>query len=251
MGTKIGRPNLVDVDVRVDAFDGRESMTSTARYDVQVRDFILSGIRSGAYRANGKLPTERALSEQLGVPRSAVRDALAVLESGGAIKRVIGSGTYVRDDIALGAAAVGAAQASTASPSEIMQARLLVEPQLAQLAALNANQEDFAKFDECIRRGDAAESFEDFEHWDAALHEAIARSTHNRLVVEIYGMITRARDLTEWGELKRRSLSAERRDHYRREHHVIVAALKARDVNRAEEALLAHLRRVRDNLLGL
>lgn len=224
-------------------------MTTTTRHDLRVRDFITDGIRSGAYRANGKLPTERALSEQLGVPRSAVRDALAVLESGGAVTRIIGSGTYVRaPEEARIALAEPVLQA--ASPAEIMEARLLVEPQLAQLAAINADQADFAQFDECIRQGDAADGFEAFEHWDAALHQAIAKSTHNRLVIELYAMITRARDLTAWGELKRRSLSAERREHYRREHHVIVAALKARDAAEAEKALLGHLERVASNLLG-
>lgn len=223
-------------------------MNTTTRHDLRVRDFIIGGIRSGAYRANGKLPTERALSEQLGVPRSAVRDALAVLESGGAVTRIIGSGTYVREQEPKPAPAEAVPQA--ASPAEIMEARLLLEPQLAQLAAINADQADFALFDECIRHGDAADDFEEFEHWDAALHQAIAKSTHNRLVIELYAMVTRARDLTEWGELKRRSLSAERREHYRREHHEIVAALQARDVVKAEKALLGHLERVRSNLLG-
>jgi DNA-binding FadR family transcriptional regulator len=222
-------------------------MNTTTRHDLRVRDFIVSGIRSGAYRANAKLPTERALSEQLGVPRSAVRDALAVLESGGTITRIIGSGTYVKDH---GSQSATEAAPPAASPAEIMEARLLLEPQLAQLAAINADQSDFARFDECIRHGDAADDFEAFEHWDAALHQAIATSTHNRLVIELYAMITRARDLTEWGELKRRSLSAERRDHYRREHHEIVAALQARNVATAEAALLGHLARVRRNLLG-
>lgn len=223
-------------------------MNTTTRHDLRVRDFIIGGIRSGAYRANGKLPTERALSEQLGVPRSAVRDALAVLESGGAVTRIIGSGTYVREQEPKPAPAEAVPQA--ASPAEIMEARLLLEPQLAQLAAINADQADFALFDECIRHGDAADDFEEFEHWDAALHQAIAKSTHNRLVIELYAMVTRARDLTEWGELKRRSLSAERREHYCREHHEIVAALQARDVVKAEKALLGHLERVRSNLLG-
>lgn len=223
-------------------------MNTTTRHDLRVRDFIIGGIRSGAYRANGKLPTERALSEQLGVPRSAVRDALAVLESGGAVTRIIGSGTYVREQEPKPTPAEAVPQA--ASPAEIMEARLLLEPQLAQLAAINADQADFALFDECIRHGDAADDFEEFEHWDAALHQAIAKSTHNRLVIELYAMVTRARDLTEWGELKRRSLSAERREHYRREHHEIVAALQARDVVKAEKALLGHLERVRSNLLG-
>ena len=223
-------------------------MNMTIRHDLRVRDFITDGIRSGAYRANGKLPTERALSEQLGVPRSAVRDALAVLESGGTVTRIIGSGTYVREPEEKPVQPEPLPQA--ASPAEIMEARLLVEPQLAQLAAINADQADFAVFDECIRQGDAADSFEAFEHWDAALHQAIAKSTHNRLVIELYAMITRARDLTAWGELKRRSLSAERREHYRREHHAIVMALQARDAIAAERALLGHLERVRSNLLG-
>jgi len=223
-------------------------MNTTTRHDLRVRDFIVSGIRSGAYRANAKLPTERALSEQLGVPRSAVRDALAVLESGGTVTRIIGSGTYVKDHESQSTTADAAPPA--ASPAEIMEARLLLEPQLAQLAAINADQSDFARFDECIRHGDGADDFEAFEHWDAALHQAIAKSTHNRLVIELYAMITRARDLTEWGELKRRSLTAERRDHYRREHHEIVAALQARNVAKAEAALLEHLARVRSNLLG-
>lgn len=224
------------------------STSTSIRHDQRVRDFIIGGIRSGAWRANGKLPTERALSEQLGVPRSAVRDALAVLESSGAVTRIIGSGTYVRATASESPPAEPSPP--SASPAEIMEARLLLEPQLAQLAAINADQSDFARFDECIREGDAADSFEAFEHWDAALHQAIAKSTHNRLVIELYAMITRARDLTEWGELKRRSLSAERREHYRREHHAIVAALQARDAARAEMALLEHLERVRSNLLG-
>ena len=220
----------------------------TTRHDLRVRDFIVGGIRAGTYRANGKLPTERALSEQLGVPRSAVRDALAVLESGGTVTRIMGSGTYVRElEHGEGAATQ---TPPAASPAEIMEARLLLEPQLAQLAAINADQSDFARFDECIAQGDSADDFEAFEHWDAALHQAIARSTHNRLVIELYAMVTRARDLTAWGELKRRSLTSERREHYRREHHDIVAALQARDVAKAEAALLAHLERVRSNLLG-
>ncbi len=223
-------------------------MSTTTGHAQRVRDFITDGIRAGVYGARSKLPTERALAAQLAVPRSAVRDALAVLESGGAVTRIIGSGTYVR--AAASESPPAEPSPPSASPAEIMEARLLVEPRLAELAAINADQDDFVRFDDCIRQGDAADDFEAFEHWDAALHQAIARSTHNRLVIELYAMITRARDLTAWGELKRRSLSAERRDHYRREHHAIVAALKARDAAAAETALLGHLERVRSNLLG-
>jgi len=68
--------------------------------------------------------------------------------------------------------------------------------------------------------------------------------------VELYRAITRARDHADWGELNRRSLTAERRETYRAQHRRIVAALRARDGNRAEAELVQHLRMVRDNLLG-
>ncbi len=110
-----------------------------------------------------------------------------------------------------------------------MAARLIVEPRLAQLVAMNANAADFERMEECNRRAEAAEDFEGFEKWDAALHQAIAEATHNRLIIDIYATITAARDHAEWGDLKRMSITKERRDFYRQEHREIVAALRARD----------------------
>ncbi|HEX2556282.1 MAG TPA: winged helix-turn-helix domain-containing protein, partial [Microvirga sp.] len=61
----------------------------------QVRHSLVRMVESGAYPPGAKLPTERALAEQLALPRSAVRDALAGLEAEGAIIRRVGSGTFV------------------------------------------------------------------------------------------------------------------------------------------------------------
>ncbi len=209
----------------------------------QVRHSLLRMVESGAYPAGAKLPTERALAEQLNLPRSTVRDALAGLEAEGAIIRKVGSGTFV-------AGAPRPAPATDASPTEIMEGRLLIEPRLAMLAVAHATAADFERMDLCNRNAERTDSFEEFEHWDAALHQAIAEATHNRLLVELYRAITRARDRADWGELKRRSLTAERRETYREQHRRIVAALRARDGNRAEAELVQHLRMVRDNLLG-
>jgi DNA-binding FadR family transcriptional regulator len=220
----------------------------TVRHDQVVRSFIMDGVRSGTFAPGDKLPTERVLSNRLGVSRSAVRDALAVLESAGLVARIVGSGTYVRDIGPLGPADHGG---SASSPSEIMEARLLLEPRLAILAAANADSGDLARLDECVRAGEEVGDFEDFEHWDAKLHQAIADATHNRLVIELYATITRARDQMEWGEMKRRSITAERRNIYRREHREIVTALRERDARRAEAALTAHVKTVRTNLLGV
>jgi DNA-binding FadR family transcriptional regulator len=219
----------------------------------QVRQWLLEMLSSGRYVTGSKLPTERAVAEQLGVPRSAVRNALAALEAEGLVVRLIGSGTFVADPATRPAreADPPLVAVSDASPTEIMEARLLIEPRIAALAVANATLRDFERMELCNRNAEASEDFERFEHWDAALHQAIAEATHNRLIVGLYTAITRARDQADWGELKRRSLTAERRDHYREEHRRIVAALRARDASGAEAALLDHLRRVRQNLLGI
>ncbi len=219
----------------------------------QVRQWLLEKLASGQYAAGSKLPTERAVAEQLAVPRSAVRNALAALEAEGMIIRLIGSGTFVADTAGVPRTA-GRSPLMTvgdASPTEIMDARLLIEPRIAALAVAHATQSDFARMEACNRNAENSDDYERFERWDAALHLAIAEATHNRLVVGLYTVITRARDQADWGELKRRSLTADRREHYREEHRRIVAALRARDAPAAETALLDHLRRVRQNLLGM
>lgn len=219
----------------------------------RVRQWLLDMMASGHYAAGAKLPTERAVAEQLAVPRSAVRNALAALEAEGAIVRLIGSGTFVARPQPPEKAEPAAAlvTASDVSPTEIMEARLAIEPRIAVLAVARATVSDFERMELCNRKGELAESFADFEHWDAALHQAIAEATHNRLVIALYTGITRARDQADWGELKRKSQSPERREAYREEHRRIVAALRARDAAQTEATLLEHLRHVRQNLLGI
>jgi DNA-binding FadR family transcriptional regulator len=222
----------------------------------QVRQWLLDMLTSGRYAAGSKLPTERAVAERLAVPRSAVRNALAALEAEGMVVRLIGSGTFVAEPT--GAAPAGTSgmhgallTVGDASPTEIMDARLLIEPRIAALAVAHATLSDFERMEVCNRNAEHSDDFTAFEHWDAALHQSIAEATHNRLIVSLYTAITRTRDQADWGELKRRSLTAERRNHYREDHRRIVAALRARDAQSAETALLDHLRRVRQNLLGI
>jgi len=229
-----------------------ESLTIGRRGGQQVRQWLLDMLASGRYAAGSKLPTERALSEQLGVPRSAVRNALAALEAEGLVVRRIGSGTFAAERrTPAQETRPPLVSVSDASPTEIMEARLLIEPRIAALAVAHATVQDFERMESCNRNAEGADDFQRFEHWDAALHQAIAEATHNRLIIGIYTAITRARDQADWGELKRRSLTPERRDNYREEHRRIVAALRARDAATAEAALLDHLRRVRQNLLGI
>ena len=216
-----------------------------------LRETILENLRSRQWRAGHRLPTERALSEEFGLSRSTVRRVLLDFKRKRLITQTVGSGTYVAEQVheAL-AGLVPMAKAQAVSPAELMSARLVLEPALIEMAIGNATATDFARMDECNRRAEAAATAEEFERWDAALHEAIAEAAHNGFISSVFRLMSEVRSQGEWGILKRRSATPERRLAYQEEHRALVAALRDRDAERARRLCLAHLVHVRTHMLG-
>ena len=214
-----------------------------------MRDAILDGLRTGTWRPGHRIPTERELSDTYGIGRSAVRRVLSQLKEQGLITQTVGSGTYASDTSAAAASDAQGAAVHT-SPSELMEARIALEPAVIDLVVHNATTADIARMETCCSEAEAATSLEAFEHWDCELHEVIAQSAHNAFVMHLFRTMSRARSQAEWGLLKRRSVTPERRLEYQREHRDIVRALKVRDLARATQHTHGHLLHVRRNLLG-
>ena len=210
--------------------------------------------------ADGQLPTERQLAHDLGVTRSSIRYALGILEAQGQVSREVGRGTYLRPPArqpgrdrvdrpdGTGAGREQADARSAFAPADVMLVRRLLEPPAMPLAVAWATAADFAEMDRALAGGDRATSYEEFETWDLALHRSIVAATHSPLLMTLYSSIEMARHGHIWGNLKRRSASAERRNEYQADHHEIVAALKARDSAAAVQAMRSHLARVSDHL---
>ncbi len=167
----------------------------------------------------------------------------------GFIVQKVGSGTYVADDFAAKLPR-RAFEPSAISPAEIMEARLLLEPLLVDLVVNNATAADFEKLDECCRQAEAARTLAEFEHWDSALHELLAQATHNAFFISVFQLIAEVRDSGEWGLLKKKSVTPERRSRYEQEHRLLVDALKNRDAETSRRLISEHLINVRFNLLG-
>jgi DNA-binding FadR family transcriptional regulator len=218
----------------------------------QLKAFVLGGIAAGRLRAGARLPTERELVATFKTARSAARRALAELEADGHIVRNVGRGTFVAGGPQAGRHASGrsALAAVRASPAELMDARLQFEPRVAEMVVTRATQDDFERMELCLDRAERGATLNDFEIWDAALHQAIAKATHNRLVIAIFDMFSRLRGESEWGKLKDRIVTPERRVMYQQQHRRIVAALRRRDADAARVAMTEHLLYARDNLFG-
>lgn len=215
------------------------------------RDAIRHKLQSGEWRAGDRLPTERALSGQFGISRTTVRKVFQELKAQGLISQTVGSGTYVTDQASLAVKSLAMGDtAQQTSPSELMEARLALEPAIIDLVIGNATSADFGRMDACCAKAEAAETVEEFEHWDGMLHEVIADAAHNSFVSSVFKLMNQVRAQGEWGLLKKRSLTPERRLDYQDEHRLLVGAIKDRDLVLAKNLATEHLLHVRRNLLN-
>jgi len=224
---------------------GRETARSGTR---RIREYILAAAGDGKLGPGAKLPTERELSQRFAVPRNAVRRTLAQLEAEGAITRHVGRGTFLARNAHAAQDDYPADSAAHTSPAELMEARLRIEPALAELIVTNATSSDFERMETCLEKAERASTLDEFEMWDAALHQALATATHNRFVIRVFDMAAAVREQAEWGKLKDRIVTPERRLKYQEEHRAIVRALKARDADCAKASIVAHLQHARRNL---
>jgi len=209
---------------------------------------LMEQIEQGNWKAGHRIPTEKTLISQFSAARNTVRKALAKLERDGIIVRHVGRGTFVRDESTDNNADLTAW--SEASPAEINETRILLEPAVAELAVARATQSDIAHTQKCFDNTLTAKSLEDYEFWDAELHASIVKATKNNMLINIYQSIHKARQRMEWHELKRLSLDQERREKYSHEHALIVDALSKRDAAALRHALKAHLKSVSHNMLN-
>ncbi len=232
-------------------------------------------IGNGAWTPGMKLPTERELEQQFGVPRNKLRKILKRLEADGKITRHVGRGSFVSGEMsrtsemasvvlpranAFAAPKLATVAANSiadltdriqgASPHDIMEVRMMVEPAAAELAALRATAADLAIIEQCNDASKAVDGLKEFEYWDGRLHLEIVKAAKNELLSGIYEAVNSARLQPEWEKMKARSVTPQRRQNYRDHHSELVQALMDRDAKRARQISAEHLVVVRRSFFG-
>lgn len=199
------------------------------------------------FNHNDRLPPERVLSEIFGVSRGELRKALAELEDGGLIWRHVGRGTFIGARPVLNLADV-AYLGELASPAQVIAARLVIEPELARLASVYGSRSNFEEIQSCNNRCRDATDWRSYEAWDNNLHYAIAKATHNKLLVYLFDILNVVRRSTVWGQPRTTRMPP--RDHRSfAEHDAICAAIIARDAGTASLRMRDHLVSVRERVL--
>jgi DNA-binding FadR family transcriptional regulator len=214
-----------------------------------LHDFIeAEGIQPG-----DRLPPERDLSRKLGLPRTALRRELAQLEKEGRLIRHVGRGTFLSEQ----GLNPGASRTSTPSkelartyPAEVFEARLIVEPKVAAIAATRATPFEIEEMRKAIHLASTASSLAEFEKWDAVFHRLIVQSARNNLLSDLYESIHAVRSGKLWGRMKELSLTPARMARYTSQHQAIHQAFIDRDGGRAEAYMLEHIADARNATLG-
>lgn len=197
-----------------------------------------------------RLPPERVLCSELEISRGTLRRALERLEARGRIWRHVGRGTFVGARPVKPDGGISLLSAAT-SPDELMEMRLIFEPQIARLAATRATRQEIARMEECVKKTGAVSESEAYELWDAKLHRSIAEAAHNKLLLAIFDAMNEVRRMTEWGRLRDRAIRSRKVQlSWWAQHARFVAAIAERDGPRAEHEARQHVESVRMQVLS-
>jgi DNA-binding FadR family transcriptional regulator len=211
---------------------------------VRLRAFL----EVGTFDGDQRLPPERVLAAQIGISRRALRRCLEVLEAEGRIWRHQGKGTFLGPRPAEPYRSLEELSKRT-HPLEVMDTRLEIEPALARLAALRASNGDVERLLRLAEKTASSTDGDAREHWDSALHRAIAEAAGNSLLLALFDTVDRIRQDTTWRFLRERSRSRDRQQIYVEQHRRVIAAIAQREAHAAEQAMREHLEFVRDGLL--
>lgn len=166
--------------------------TQTKTLAEQVADGIMNLIQETPYKAGDKLPTEKELCESTGAGRNTVREALKILASRNVIEIRQGAGTFVSEkqgipDDPLGFSMVNDHVKLT---KDLLQVRIMLEPQIAALAAQCAKEHEIRELEEILEEMEAAmKKREDYSELDTKFHTKIAQCTHNIVMENLLPVI--------------------------------------------------------------
>lgn len=234
---------------------------STRRLYRVIADQLADKIRIGEFQVGDRLPSERELAEQLRVSRSSVREALIALEIAGQVEVRVGSGVFVtarsvdesgasgfrRHDV-LGAAPARLAPdiVNDMSPFELLEVRLMLEPECAALAARHGSDMQIGAIFDVQRAmaGDGAPGSHDRE-----FHDAIGAACGNAALASA---VSHVWDLAEvnpvFERLDQHFVTSHVWELALAEHERICAAIAERDEVRARHAMTSHILGIMDRL---
>lgn len=186
-----------------------------------------------------KLPNELELSQELGVSRTTLREAIRSLVTQGVLEVRRGKGTFVSGQVGeIEDFGFGGLERVKGQLRDLFELRSIFEPQAARLACLRATEEEMADIlargedvDRCIRLG------QDRTEADREFHAAIVRATHNSFMMRLLPMINQAVAAAIASGQHKDQLAEDTR----KDHALLMDFFRKRDAAGAGHAMAIHM----------
>lgn len=202
-----------------------DSVIKNMPFHLQVYQILRESILTGKFQPGERL-LELKLSQELGVSRSPIREALRMLEQDGLVV-TLDNGTVVNP-------------MDVADVEEIYQCRIATEPYAGFLATQRIKDEEIAELEQIVNEAEVAYDQKESEQvvdLNTAFHDQIVRIGGNPRLTEIVDRIRSLSILARNTELKVYSRPRE----YLDEHKEIIKALKGRDAAEVESVIRKHI----------
>jgi len=226
--------------------------TQTVR--IQVVEQIIKMIRDGKLKSGDQLPSERLVAEQMGISRPTVREAFAALEIAGIVETRTGQGTFIKStDIDSLKHRAENLFVEERSPFETLEVRKILEMHSAALAAKRGIDADILEIEKAFRiLADEAVNFQTWnDNADIVFHKAIANASGNTVLSDVFNILFDMNHHKVWlklqeiGRLIRGGLEKDLQ-----EHQSIYEAIKERNPEKAQAAVLNHFTGVEQDVFG-
>lgn len=225
---------------------------SNSRAYSRIGRLLKNEISQGNYKVGDKLPTEREISERLGVSRTIVREAMVMLEVEKLVEVKKGSGVYVTrmPDFTEQESAV---EFRDVGPFELLQARQLLESSIAEFAAQQATKQDILRLKQILENEKEllTQNLDDYSA-DKDFHIALAEITGNDVLLQLQEQLWKYRfNSAMWTQLHTRILQHDYHLLWAKDHEVILNAIQKKNPALARKAMWQHLENVKEKLFEL
>ena len=206
----------------------------------QIADQVLQLIQAGEFAVNSRLPSERDLAEQFKVSRPSVREALIALEVMGFVQIKMGSGVYVcKPNMRKQPAPV-----KEFAPFELIQARALIEAEIAAQAAIHRTDAQLLELEQRLQDMSAQSAQQKNPlAADREFHAVLARATGNQVLASLVEQLFDARMGVLFSRLANYFDTQATWEQAIKEHRAVLRAVKAQDPERARAAMRHHMER--------
>lgn len=214
----------------------------------QTADKILDYIIENNLSTGDKLPNEYNLAEDLSVSRSTIREAIRALTSKNVLEVRRGLGTFVSEKRGVSEDPLGFSLLNNTHKliEDLFELRFLLEPRMAELAAINANKEDIYELKEIKKRIESEVEKIGSKHFelDIKFHSLIAEASGNLAMIQIVPIINQSIWLYNSNSYTSNKIKKEMII----SHEEILEAIVLKKPESAYKAMEKHINTVRDSL---